>query len=211
LNTILTFPILIYFTLKKLAEIDRINAVSKEVRESILTEGGVSKKLLDKALGKNAILEPLIINSKSRGVDKRLTNAPKSVVRMLPPLDVDHDPSNSAGNNSRDDELTAQRRKLQVASNYVWTNEERNKLNDLYWEVPKPPVGVRKIAAWDVYYSTIVSRFLQAFPLRTANEVKGKVEEMIQRRQMKEHAEKEYWQSRKSRAKQTNDVSDDMS
>jgi hypothetical protein len=175
----------------KMAEVDRLSEAAREVKIALLESGTVPTRLLEKALGKTR-LESLP-SSSSKSSEKK--NSPvhkykKPHIRNLPPIDREES-----------DEKAGLKKRALIATKQTWSNEERNYLNELYWDIPRPANS--KAAVWDVYYSAFVSRFLQKFSSRNPADVKNKIESMVIKRQMKERGEKEYWE-RHAGKKETN-------
>lgn len=78
-------------------------------------------------------------------------------------------------------------------SDNQWSQQEREKLNDLYNDIPRPGAHQKHLELWDNYYYSLGTRFRAFFPRRQLPEITAKLEEMITKRQMKEKGEKVYW------------------
>jgi hypothetical protein len=73
-----------------------------------------------------------------------------------------------------------------------WSKDERQRINEIYASVEQPRQK-KSIELWTLYFEDFASRFQKFFPRRTSAEVILKVQEMIAKRQLKEHGEIEYW------------------
>lgn len=79
-----------------------------------------------------------------------------------------------------------------------WSNEERQRLNDLYREIPLPqPQAQPEI--WALYFTKVADRFAAFHKNRSKEEIREKLRTMIKRRQMKEHGEEAFWQQQQGK------------
>lgn len=110
--------------------------------------------------------------------------------RKLPPLE-EGGPKESGGRLA----TTMPREPRDSRRDYTansWSIEERALLNRLYLELPKPTV-VTKLDSWRVFYDIVCTRFVAFYPHRSLEESIAKLQDMINRRAMKEVGEAEYW------------------
>lgn len=73
-----------------------------------------------------------------------------------------------------------------------WSAEERQKLSQLYRDVPLPAISGEK-ELWNFYYQKVAERFVVFFPQRSREDVKEKLRSMLAKKQMKEAGEEAYW------------------
>lgn len=73
-----------------------------------------------------------------------------------------------------------------------WSNEERQRLNDLYREIPLPPPQAQP-EIWALYFTKVAERFAAFHKNRSKDEIREKLRTMIKRRQMKEQGEEAFW------------------
>lgn len=79
------------------------------------------------------------------------------------------------------------------ATHSKWTQEERQALNRIYFEMC-PPARHAPKEVWDLYLHSFAGRFLGQHPHRSKEEVTEKIRVMIQTRQFKEAGEVQYWE-----------------
>lgn len=184
---------------QKLIEINRLSIRDKATKKAV--EG-------NKRIPSN-VWQQFCISS--RNVEK--LPSPGKRVGQLPPLKgtnsdatggARHSPSSSSpplvGNIRgepmvympvHDEEFPAYRDTTLRRADNQWTEKEKKRINDLYWEINRPKND--SPVAWDIYYQIFVARFLESFPHRDAFEVKRKIQSMLTKRQLKMEGEVEYW------------------
>lgn len=74
-----------------------------------------------------------------------------------------------------------------------WSLQERQKLNELYREIPLPQPNAQ-LEIWSIYFDKVAARFIVFYPERTKSDVREKLKTMITKRQLKEAGEVAYWQ-----------------
>jgi hypothetical protein len=72
-----------------------------------------------------------------------------------------------------------------------WSKEERDKLNNIYWDLKKP--SAKNMAAWENYFLEFAAIFRIFYNERSESEVVQKVKDLYATRQFEEKGESEYW------------------
>lgn len=72
-----------------------------------------------------------------------------------------------------------------------WSKEEREKLNNIYWDLKKP--STKSVSAWENYFLEFASIFRIFFHERSETEVVAKIKDLYATRQFDEKGENEYW------------------
>jgi NAD+--asparagine ADP-ribosyltransferase len=169
-----------------LVDSEKINKVTKEIQQYILEGMPVPNYVFDKLPADEAIIkiqmEAKMERAKRNKNSSSLLPGQKNVV-ALPPLSK-----------------TRQRQPINIMKDFTltrWSREERDLLNKLYHEVPRPS-NKKKMDSWKIYYISISSRFKEFFPERKQIDIEQKLEEMITKRQFKELGETDYWKESKS-------------
>lgn len=83
--------------------------------------------------------------------------------------------------------------KLSQRRGMKWGDEERAKLNDLYWELGRP----KRRSGTEEHYELYAKRHLVLFKNRPAKEVVERVRRMLKFNMFKERGEEEFWRGRK--------------
>ena len=160
--------------LDAMIETDRINKVAKEI-ESLTSQG--------KPIPNTLVLK-LANEKKTRGA----VNVVDRNVVVLPPL------------STAPRELSVIRKDQ---SRHKWSQQEIEKVQSLFEEVPKPS-ATNQLDAWQYYYKTLAVRFRSLYGGRGEREVIEKMQFLVLKRQLKEAGERDFWdmQSRKAQENQ---------
>ena len=170
----------------QLREINHLNAAATEMKDVLLNNDKVTISLWNKFnvnAGESGNSSPLVLNrvrNKSVASSKRISHI---------------ESSNSL---ARDIEKENTLKSHLLTPNRLWTEKEKKKINDLFWEISKPKT--KSPVAWDIYYQMFVGRFLESFPNRNFNEVRLKIQSMLRLRQLKLKGENEYWDELRSKS-----------
>lgn len=164
-----------------LVDSEKINKVTKEIEQYILENKPVPNYIFDKLPADDTIMKIQMEAKMERAKRNKNLSAilpgQKNVI-ALPPLSK-----------------TRQRQPINIMKEFTttrWSKEERDLLNKLYHEVPRPS-NKKKLDLWKVYYENISYRFKEFFPIRNQIDIEKKLEEMIIKRQFKEIGEAEFW------------------
>lgn len=166
-----------------LVDSEKINKVTKEIESYILKNKPVPNFIFDKLPADDAIMKIQMEARMERAKRNKNLSAflpgQKNIV-ALPPLSK-----------------TRKREPITIMKEFTttrWSKEERELLNHLYHEVPRPS-NKKKLDSWKIYYENISIRFKEIYPNRKQIDIEQKLEEMITLRQFKEKGEEDFWKA----------------
>lgn len=92
-------------------------------------------------------------------------------------------------------------RKKEMNKLNKWTKEEKEKINSIYLSIP-PPDSSWPLGMWRLYLNSFADKFRVYYPDRKHDEVVDKVRDMIEKKQMKQLGEENYWKNLQKKKKE---------
>lgn len=173
----------------KLQEINIYKSLAIEIKDVINDNKKIPNSLFRK-FEKNHGPSVIDKSTSSSASAALLSSTNKKILKPLRELPPSHTPVKIPIQNPNYNTI---RREILTASKDKWTQKEKRKINDLYWEISAPKS--KNLSAWDVYYQTFVSRLLESFSNHSVNDIKSKIEEMLVLKKIKMPGEEEYWKN----------------